>query len=145
MAELDTMNDLDMIYNVSDGKIMAGGYSVNSVLLNQQQPAIYNGAIYNGAQEGGKGKHNKVSERFKHLAVPAGLLYIHESVSDKSYKTNDDDDSIVNDQLYEKLLHLAEHEKRAEPETVKKQTRSKKAKHHKNRQTKKKLTKKHRR
>ena len=145
------MEDLDMIYNVSEGKTMAGGYSVNSVLLNQQQPAIYNDAIYNDtqSQEGGKNKHTKVSERFKHLAIPAGLLYIRESMSDNAYKQvnnastgiNASTDPIVNDQLYEKLLHLAE----IEP-TVKKQTRSKKSKrkHDKPKNThKKNLTKKH--
>jgi hypothetical protein len=159
------MNDLDMIYNMNDGKIMAGGYSVNSMLLNNKQSALY--------QEGGKGT-NKVSDRFKNLAVPAGLLYIN----DTSYKNNiinddiinddiiNDDiindaiindaiindaiindaiindaiinDAIINDDIYEKLLHLAGPEASHNIiEKSKKQTRSKKGK------GKKKLTKKH--
>jgi len=105
-----------MVYNMNDGKIMAGGYSVNSILLNGQQPAMYQ-------KEGGKSKNEKVSDRFKNLAVPAGLLYINESVSENTKindakindaknndaKINDSkiNDTIINDDLYEKLLHLA--------------------------------------
>ena len=141
------MEDLDMVYNINDGKIMAGGYSVNSILLNDQRPAMYQ-------KEGGKSKNEKVSDRFKNLAVPAGLLYINESVSENA-KINDAkiNDAIINDDLYEKLLDLAgplksEAEKqKSEAETqkseaekqksesktqkTKKQTRSKKGKNKK--------------
>ena len=134
------MEDLDMVYNMNDGKIMAGGYSVNSILLNDQRPAMYQ-------KEGGKSKNEKVSDRFKNLAVPAGLLYINESVSENAKindaKINDAiiNDAIINDDLYEKLLDLAgplkstiekqksEAEKQkseAEKQKTKKQTRSKK-------------------
>ena len=139
------MEDLDMVYNMNDGKIMAGGYSVNSILLNGQQPAMYQ-------KEGGKSKNEKVSDRFKNLAVPAGLLYINESVSENAKindaKINDAiiNDAIINDDLYEKLLDLAgplkstietqksEAEKQkseAEKQKTKKQTRSKKGKNKK--------------
>jgi hypothetical protein len=129
------MEDLDMIYNMNDGKIMAGGYSVNSILLNGQQPAMY-------PQEGGKGirKNDKVSDRFKHLAVPAGLLYINESVSNKNDAIMNDaivNDAIVNDDLYEKLLYLAGPESKHVIENTKKYTRSKKRKTNKKKQTKK--------
>ena len=143
-----------MIYNMNDGKIMAGGYSVNSILLNDQQPAMYQ-------KEGGKSKHEKVSDRFKNLAVPAGLLYINESVSENTI-INDAkiNDAIINDDLYEKLLDLAgpqkskietqkhetqKHEtqkyeiQKHETQKTKKQTRSKKGKN------KKKMTKKNNR
>jgi hypothetical protein len=133
------MDDLDMIYNMNDGKIMAGGYSVNSILLNDQQPALY--------QQGGKGT-KKVSDRFNNLAVPAGLLYINDNNNDNnnSYKNNtdaiNDNNSIINDALYEKLLHLAGPETKHSNDNTdkyKKQTRSKKGKS----KSKKKLTKKH--
>jgi hypothetical protein len=146
------MEDLDMVYNINDGKIMAGGYSVNSILLNDQRPAMYQ-------KEGGKSKNEKVSDRFKNLAVPAGLLYINESVSENAKindaKINDAiiNDAIINDDLYEKLLDLAGPQKseaekqKSEAETqkseaekqksesktqkTKKQTRSKKGKNKK--------------
>jgi hypothetical protein len=141
------MEDLDMIYNMNDGKIMAGGYSVNSILLNGQRPAMYQ-------KEGGKSKNEKVSDRFKNLAVPAGLLYINESVSENTKindaKINDAiiNDAIINDDLYEKLLHLAgpqnsetqnSETQKSETQKTKKQTRSKKGKN------KKKMTKKNNR
>jgi hypothetical protein len=103
------MDHLDMIYNTTDGKTMAGGYSVNSILLNEQQPAIYN-----TSKSGGKSKvsvdkvsADKVSERFKHLAVPAGLLYINDT---KNINTNTlhESNDIINNELYEKLLSLAQ-------------------------------------
>ena len=119
------MDDLDMIYNTTDGKTMAGGYSVNSILLNEQQPAMYN-----DEQLGGKSKDNigKVSERFKHLAVPAGLLYINDSngINDSKDRNIIEETSIINDELYEKLLALAQ------SDTIKEhpQIRSKKTKRH---------------
>ena len=130
-----------MIYNMNDGKIMAGGYSVNSILLNDQRPAMYQ-------KDGGKSRHEKVSDRFKNLAVPAGLLYINENVSEN---TNINDaminDAIINDDLYEKLLYLAgpqqsnieTQQSKIEIQKIKKQTRSKKGKN------KKKMTKKNNR
>jgi hypothetical protein len=141
------MDDLDMIYNMNDGKIMAGGYSVNSILLNDQQPALYQ-----REQEGGKGT-KKVSDRFKNLAVPAGLLYINDTYKNDTNSINDnnsinDADAIINDALYEKLLHLAGPETKHNDDNTdkhKKQTRSKKDKGNgKNKsKSKKKLTKKH--
>ena len=132
------MDDLDMIYNMNDGKIMAGGYSVNSILLNDQQPALYQ-----QQQEGGKGT-KKVSDRFKNLAVPAGLLYINDNSSDNSQINNNESNAIINDALYEKLLHLAGPEIKHNNDNTdkhKKQTRSKKGKG--KGKDKKKMTKKH--
>lgn len=112
------MDHIDMVYNTIDGKTMAGGYSVNSILLNEQQPVIYT--------TGGKNtdKIDKFSERFKHLAVPAGLLYINDSTNTNSIQ-EDNDASVINDELYEKLLALAQ----PESGKNKKYTRSKKSKH----------------
>ena len=115
-----------MIYNNENGNITAGGYSVNSILLNEQEPVMYNGK----SLQGGKGKHTKVSERFKHLAVPAGLLYINDSncMNDTNHIEDlerNDDISIINDELYERILLLAQP---ISINTTKKHTRSKKGK-----------------
>jgi hypothetical protein len=87
------MDHLDMIYNTTDGKTMAGGYSVNSILLSKVSVD--------------KVSADKVSERFKHLAVPAGLLYINDT---KNINTNTlhESNDIINNELYEKLLSLAQ-------------------------------------
>ena len=99
--------------NKEDDKIMAGGYAVNSLLLNQGMPAAYTEHV------GGKGKHDKVSDRFKHLAVPAGLYLSSKSkpVQSKSMQSKSmqskpmhSDISVINDDLYEKLLKLAQHD-----------------------------------
>lgn len=92
----------EMVYNKQDDKIMAGGYSVNSLLLNQGMPAAYADHV------GGKGKKHgdeKVSDRFKHLAVPAGL-YLGTNTQRKYSHINDS--TVINDDLYEKLLKLAQ-------------------------------------
>lgn len=97
----------EMVYNKQDDKIMAGGYSVNSLLLNQGMPAAY--ADHVGADHvGGKGKKHgdeKVSDRFKHLAVPAGL-YLGTNTQRKYTPINES--PVINDDLYEKLLKLAQ-------------------------------------
>ena len=117
----ESLNDEDMVYNMTDGKIMAGGYSVNSLLLNEGLPALYEGGGHKA------GTHTKVSDRFKHLAVPAGLLYINESVSATATKPDTNESAVINDKLYEQLLHLAELNNKA-----KKYTKSKKGKLSKN-------------
>jgi len=103
----------EMVYNKEDDKIMAGGYSVNSLLLNEGMPAVYTG---------GK-RHEKVSEkvsdRFKHLAIPAGL-YLSTNYSNTSPTPNKTDDSVVDDDLYEKLLKLAEADNKIHRNEIKK-------------------------
>jgi hypothetical protein len=116
-----SVNELDMVYNTSGGKTVAGGYLVNSILLNEGVSAY-------GIKEGGRKEtdvvHNKVSDRFKHLAVPAGLLYINDRMKDTSVALNEPyksavindavindaviNDAVINDDLYEKLLKLAQ-------------------------------------
>jgi hypothetical protein len=97
------LNNMDMVYNTVDGKAVAGGYLVNSVLLNEGMAAYGGEKLKN--HNNAKVDHSKVSDRFKHLAIPAGLLYINESIPNNTTITNDS--TVVNDDLYEKLLKLA--------------------------------------
>jgi hypothetical protein len=97
----------EMVYNKEHDKIMAGGYSVNSILLNQGMPAAYADNV-----GGKKNTHanDKVSDRFKHLAVPAGL-YLGTNTMHSNHKSNVNnmnDSTVINDDLYEKLLKLAQ-------------------------------------
>ena len=66
--ELD--KDDFVLYN-ENNRIKSGGYSVNSILLNKNNPAF---TTYNKQNGGGDSK--KVSDIFSDLAVPAGLLYM---------------------------------------------------------------------
>ena len=120
----ESLSEQEMIYNKDGDKIMAGGYSVNSLLLNEGMPAMYSGGKKTTYS------HDKVSDRFKHLAVPAGLLYINDIMINKNTKQNyknDSDSEVVNDELYEKLLKLAQDDNKHEIK-VRKFTRHKKGK-----------------
>lgn len=101
----ESLSEHEMIYNKEGDKIMAGGYSVNSLLLNEGMSAMHSGGTKTTYS------HDKVSDRFKHLAVPAGLFYINDLMINKNTKPiykNDSDSEVVNDELYEKLLKLAQ-------------------------------------
>ena len=126
--------ETDMIYNTVGGNTTAGGYSIESVLLKQGMPALYN------ANTGG-GKEEKVSDRFKHLAVPAGLFYMHENVNNSAREINDS--NIINDDLYEKLLKLAEHDVKESHNKQYKQTKKRANKLNKNKVTHKKTKRKY--
>ena len=140
----------EMVYNKEDDKIMAGGYSVNSVLLNQGIPAAYADHV------GGKGEkyeHEKVSDRFKHLAVPVGLYLGSNYSNTKNMQNvkkkqnsknmqNSTESSVINDDLYEKLLKLAEgnnneHNTKKKSNTKKKNNTKKKSKKGKTKKSKK--------
>jgi hypothetical protein len=134
MKSVEMLHD-EMVYNKEDDKIMAGGYAVNSLLLNQGMPAAYTEHV------GGKGKHDKVSDRFKHLAVPAGLYLSSKPMQSKPMHGNSEpmrsnsmhtDTSVINDDLYEKLLKLAQHDNtNTNKKTIYKKKTTKKKKQHK--------------
>jgi hypothetical protein len=89
----------DLVFNTDkNGNITAGGFSVDSCLLKSGVSPIT--TINNGSQKGGS-----VSEIFKNLAVPAGLLYMQQSLA-TSYSSGNGDE-IISDTLYDKLLNLA--------------------------------------
>ena len=123
---------------------MAGGYLVNSLLLQEGQPATYQSedTALPGALQGGKSSKTKFSDRFKHLAVPAGLFYIQNNNNNNNkqpHKNNKqnliNDTEIVNDDLYEKLLKLAREDEgkddKAESIHIKKKKPTKKKKNKK--------------
>ena len=133
MMENSLNQETDMIYNTEGGNTTAGGYSIESLLLNQGMPALYSS---NSNTNSGGGKEEKVSDRFKHLAVPAGLFYMHESVNktmnegnvikDSNVINDMNDSSVINDDLYEKLLKLAEHNVKETPHKTKQPKQTKK-------------------
>ena len=61
----------DFIFYKENGKIMSGGYTVNSILLNNGISPMQTNNTDN--QVGGK-----VSAVFENLAVPAGIFYINQ-------------------------------------------------------------------
>ena len=89
----------DLVFNTDkNGDITAGGCSVNSCLLKSGVSPIT--TINNGSQKGGS-----VSAIFNNLAVPAGLLYMQQSLATAYVPENGDE--TISDTLYDKLLNLA--------------------------------------
>ena len=89
--------DLTICYNNEDGTASAGGYKIESLLLKQgSSPMI--------TMSGGK-KSDKVSDCFRDLAVPAGLLCATETRCTRLPMA--DDKGVVDKSLYDRLVELA--------------------------------------
>ena len=74
-----TLKSDDLVFNTDkNGVITAGGFSVNSCLLKSGVSPIT--TINNGSKKGG----GSVSAIFNNLAVPAGLLYMQQSLATHS-------------------------------------------------------------
>lgn len=103
MAEQHIIQDHELVFNKSGGKIQSAGFTVDSILLQKGEPALYTRNL--GAQRGG----GSVADLFKDLAVPAGLVSFNRKQfggDDQSKVKNDD--SVVSDDVYEKLLKMVE-------------------------------------
>lgn len=118
----------DLTFYKKDGLIQAGGFTINSCLMNNNVPLL----IGKGGAKKNKNinlvQHDKVSESYDQLAVPAGLLYIHQSIMPS---TSGEVPNIemcetskpIPDDLFDKLVELAEVKN-----AHRKYTRSKKSK-----------------
>jgi hypothetical protein len=125
----------DLIFYKEDGQIQAGGFSINSCLMNNRVPVV-GGAKKSKAKNINIESSEKVSEHFDVLAVPAGLLYIHESAVPFSKETLPsiefcEKDEVISDSMFDKLVELAEVKN-----AHRKFTRSKKGKSSKHKKTK---------
>ena len=121
----------DLIYHTSkNGEIKAGGYSINSTLLKKKMPVVKGGKKNVNVNMNSADSDNKVSERFDNMVIPAGLLYLNHTIDNKSgdnkievCEMND----VVPEDLYSKLMNLAEIKETKETKS-KKLTRNKKLK-----------------
>jgi|TARA_B110000114_G_scaffold181604_1_gene219322 hypothetical protein len=92
-----SLDDLIITKN-SDNETICGGFKVNNILLNSNNPAIV-------TMNSGKKVLNKVSSLFDDLAVPAGLLFIQDKLTPRySEKTT----NIIDNSIYDKLFNLAQ-------------------------------------
>lgn len=100
----------DLVFYQEDGKIMSGGYLIDSILLKQ---GISPMTTLN--QSGGINTNNKVSNIFENLAVPAGLMYTYKkgsSIDDNSQKgglnqnknTNKNTNIDLSDEIHDELF-----------------------------------------
>ena len=92
-------NKDDFVYLKDGDNIESSGYKLNTVLMSQQIPAMK--TMNDNSQTGGS-----VSSLFNNLAVPAGLLLLQQK-SLKHYENDNGNDSIVNDDLFDKLIKMA--------------------------------------
>lgn len=92
------LNAEDFVIYRENGQIMSGGYSVDSILLNQNRSLIYSS---NKEQTGGKTVSNSI---FSDLAIPGGLLFTSCNNNFKKYDTTHED--IVDENLFDNLLKL---------------------------------------
>lgn len=104
-------NGDDFVLYKKGGKIIGGGFDINSILMTKGLPSI---TTYNKPRNS---EGEKVSDLFKNLVVPSGLYYMSmKTQPDKyGYKYDEDDDEersysknsdVISDDIYEKLLGL---------------------------------------
>ena len=112
-------NDL-IFYKDGNGKIMSGGYSVESRML---QDGISPMRTLNLEQLGGKDKkESKVSNGFENLAVPAGLYYITQPQSKTKYKEQNSynkEHTPLSDDIFDKLYEMIEYIEKKKRKTKK--------------------------
>jgi hypothetical protein len=101
-------NDL-VFYGGSDNQIYSGGFSVNSIMMKSGISPFTTLNNING--ENGQSGGN-VSDLFKNLVVPSWLVsqennFTGGSRDMKNLDKDSEDDEIISDELYDKLLDLA--------------------------------------
>jgi len=93
------ITDEELVFNKVDGKVHSAGFTVDSVLLEKGSPMITKNS---NMLVGGK-----VSQLFKDLAVPIGLLTINKQKNKHQSKIINKDEPI-SETIHEKLLKLVE-------------------------------------
>lgn len=103
MAAEHIMQDHELVFNKSGGKIHSAGFTVDSILLQKGEPALH--TRNSGAQRGG----GNVADLFKDLAVPAGLFsFTRKQFGGEDQSRIQNDDAIISDDVHEKLLKMVE-------------------------------------
>ena len=103
------LDSTDLVFSRDNtGKINAGGFNINSYLLENGESSS---TIYNNTDDvsvnkiGGGIPITKVSDMFKGLAVPAGLLYLQQTTGNRKPSSSKDD--IASPSLFDRLLSYA--------------------------------------
>lgn len=124
MSGTEIFNNNDLIMYEKDGKIMSGGYAVNSILMNSGMAPL-NSYHYGGSKslersiersierskEGTNEEESKDISPFDNLAVPVGIFYINSDYIKSDYEkpnTNTYEQRyMLSDDIYDKLFELA--------------------------------------
>jgi len=118
---MSIFNNEDLIFSKnSDGEIMSSGYRVNSILLKKGIPIM---KTMKKLQQGGEEddeKDENVFSGFDNYVVPAGISYINEKKNSSDLYTGgkyDDQHTMLPDDVYDKLFHLIEYDKKQKRKT----------------------------
>jgi len=122
MSGTEIFNNNELIMYQEDGKIMSGGYAVNSILMNNGQAPL-NTYHYGGSKslersiEGNKDNKERIKEDskeispFDNLAVPVGIFYINSDHLKSDYEKPNintfNQRYMISDDIYDKLFELA--------------------------------------
>ena len=100
------MDHNDFVFSKGgDGKIYGGGFCIDNILNKSGGSPLI--TLNNFQSGGGGGNIENFSDIFKNYAVPSGLFsFPYKSGGSGSRNKDNDDDEIVNDDLYKKLLDL---------------------------------------
>ena len=99
-----------------EGKIVGGGYKINSFFLQKGIPVM---TTYNQIDQAG----GKVSSSFENLAIPAGLFYINTNKTKTNHENtcepNFNERKMAPDEIMDKLFSLIEVDKKRKRKTKK--------------------------
>ena len=129
----------DLVYTNNNGQINAAGFKINSHLMSGGESAVH---VVNDTQKSGGGAMGAaaVSDMFKGLAVPAGLLYLQQNFG-KKYPTKSNKETLEPG-LFERLLDFASDTPSSKSKATKSTTRKKQSRKSKTSKTKSSKTKK---
>jgi len=127
----------DLILYKEGEKIYSGGFHVNSILLKQGLSpfsSFQKAGNTDKEMENSDTVSNSVSDLFKNFAVPSGLLYLPNKLKTSDFEENiiiqkdtyleeDLDDDYVTDDIYDRLMSLASHNKYEKGGTRKRRAR----------------------
>lgn len=109
------LNPDEMIFYQEGGKILSGGYSINSMFLNDGLSPMrtMNNTLESGQTAGGnKGskdkEKDKVSNLFDNLAVPAGLFLINNQRSSLTSVGDYMNSEMLPDNIFDQFMNAIE-------------------------------------
>lgn len=118
MQEPFTSSDL-VICNNKGGKLVGGGFNLTGGML-EGHAILHSGGDKSDEKKGG----SAILSGLKGLAVPAGLLYLQKSMQENYYEY-ENKDTVVDDNLYDKLYKMAADDETSNSSSSKKNKKSK--------------------
>lgn len=130
---MSIFNNEDLIFSKNpDGEIMSSGYRVNSILLQKGIPIMKTmKKLQQGGEEDDDGTHENLFTDFDNYVIPAGISYITEKKTSSDLYGGgkyDDQHTMLPDDIYDKLFHLIEYDKKQKRKTRRHLTNDKKSK-----------------